>query len=106
MTLSYVVPYVLSLNRHLEEMKKTVKYCLPLVNALMTSLRTRFSGVFERTGMMSKLKPNCEFSDDVYFISTVLDPMFTFQWIDCDVIAPDLAKDTLRCELQGMRTEE
>ena len=102
-TASYVLPCVLSLNRHLQDMKAQTKHCGALVNALLVSLRKRFCGIFERTGVITKTASSTsDFCDDVYFLSAILNPTFNTQWIDCDVPGLPNFKDTLRHEMHGM----
>jgi len=125
-TVSYVVPCVLSLNTHLHDMKIQTRYSGPLLDALLSSLKCRFRGIFERTGLMdvdntggsesktskstSKQQPvePSPFFDDVYFISAVLNPAFGIKWIECDIGEPDVdeenvqqTKDNLRQRMQG-----
>ena len=131
-TVSYVVPCVLSLNTHLHDMKIQTKYCGPLLDALLSSLKCRFRGIFERSGLIgvdihnegsdntegskskapeSTSKKPVEpspFSDDIYFISAVLNPAFGIKWIECDIGEPDVdeddvqqTRDNLRQRMQG-----
>lgn len=85
-TISLVVPTVLDLHSHLKK-KESVRYCQPLVAALMASLRKRFCGIFQNCQTAEGIAGNHDqpFSDKVYLIATVLDPRFSIQWVDIDV---------------------
>ncbi|KAI4803014.1 hypothetical protein KUCAC02_006576 [Chaenocephalus aceratus] len=82
-TASVVVPCVLSLHCHLQEIRGRVRYCGPLVRALASSLKTRFTEIFQAVKM-----PGCEPAEGrgptkfpfttAYFIASVLDPSFWF----------------------------
>jgi hypothetical protein len=120
-TVSYVLPCVLSLNTHLHDMKRQTKHCLSLVNSLMTRLKRRFRGIFEMTGIISNDDTShstttstmsdtvtSEFSDDLYFLSAVLHPTFAIHWIECDITESDfphadleVIRDNLRQKMQG-----
>lgn len=107
MTVSYVLPCVLSLNTHLHDMKKETMHCSPLVDTLMSSLKRRFMGIFRRTGIV---KDDCtsvsvatDFDDDVYFVSAVLNPTFGIHWIDCDITGADFSEDDLEAARDQLR---
>lgn len=113
MTVSYVLPCVLSLNTHLHDMKKDMKHCSSLVDTLLSSLKRRFIGIFQKTGIIkddvTSFSVATDFSDDIYFISAVLNPTFGIHWIDCDITGADFseddleaARDQLRHMMQGM----
>lgn len=91
-TVSYVLPCILSLHTHLREMKTKTKFCGPLVDALQSSLHKRFAGIFIRSGIAksSVSDPEPPFSDDIYFLSTVLNPTFGIRWIECDICNDDI----------------
>lgn len=101
-TISSVVPTVLSLNSHLENMKLVSKYCLPVVKALQKSLSNRFASIFQR----SKMSPNPaspelnSFRSDFYLISAVLYPHFRLYWL-ADVHASSEEKERLSSEVKG-----
>ncbi|KAI9514152.1 hypothetical protein NQZ68_035616 [Dissostichus eleginoides] len=89
-TVSVVVPCVLSLHCHLQEIRGRFRYCGPLVRALASSLKTRFTEIFHAVKM-----PGCEPAEGrgptkfpfttAYFIASVLDPSLGFQWLKHDV---------------------
>jgi hypothetical protein len=81
-TISYVLPSVLSFRTQLHEWTTKAKYCQPVVKALLTSLFDRFSDLFNRTTSPSirrSLLSDDHFGSDVYVIATVLDPTFRMQ---------------------------
>lgn len=74
-TISAVVPSILSLNHHLERLKTSRdKYLMSMINALQKAVKQRFVGVFVKVRML----PDVEgpFSDEVYLLSALLDPTF------------------------------
>ena len=82
-TISFVVPTGLDLYSHLHRCHATSRHCRSLVNALKKSLQTRFLGIFEKCKMFS---PFCDetvlFSENVYFMAAVLNPVFACHWVD------------------------
>ena len=106
-TITYALPCILSLNRHLSELKNRVKYCLPLVNSLHSSLLVRFAGLFERVKMTygtansNQLVASKPLGDDVYVLATTLDPKFNLKWIDCDVMTSAADKALLQQQVIG-----
>uniref|UniRef100_A0A8C2HU02 HAT C-terminal dimerisation domain-containing protein n=1 Tax=Cyprinus carpio TaxID=7962 RepID=A0A8C2HU02_CYPCA len=70
-TVSVVVPCVLTLHSHLQEIRERVRYCGPLVRALENSMKARGPTKFPFT--------------IAYFVASVLDPAFGFQWLEHDV---------------------
>lgn len=101
MTISYVLPCVLSLNQHLQDATTKYKSCVPVVKALVISLRQRFYGIFQQTGTEPERNTDCAFGDSVYLLSAVLNPTFNIQWIECDLPGPPDFKDSMRHRLQG-----
>lgn len=94
-TVSYVLPCLLSLNTHLHEMKRQSKHCKSLIDGLMTSMRRRFAGIFNKAQIIKRDTTTdvSAFSDDIYFVSAVLNPMFCLRWIDCDITDADIDTD-------------
>ena len=60
-----------------------------MVRALRNSLQKRFAGIFRNCAMDSvpneAMHLEQPFEDDVYLISTTLDPKFSLRWLDLDV---------------------
>uniref|UniRef100_A0A3Q3AAB9 HAT C-terminal dimerisation domain-containing protein n=1 Tax=Kryptolebias marmoratus TaxID=37003 RepID=A0A3Q3AAB9_KRYMA len=70
-TISAVVPSVLSLNHHLEKLKPQVRFLNGLVSSLQASLNKRFLGIF--------INP-------VYLKAAALDPAFSLLWVEHHVL--------------------
>jgi len=75
-TISMVVPTVLDLYTHLNAMKLSARFCRSIVNAMLQSMRKRFSGIFANCGMSGVLPPQqrtlgekLPFSESVYLIA-------------------------------------
>ena len=93
-TISLVVPTVLDINSCLRKHSDLTNpaasvACKNMVRALTNSLQKRFAGIFRNCAMgsfpneaMHLKKP---FEDDVYLISTTMDPKFSHRWLDHDV---------------------
>lgn len=79
-TVSLVVPAVVHLISHLREIKANLSFCTKLVEQLQASIERRFSGIIHRLNLVN-VEKNDSFNDPLYFIATVLDPSFKFQWI-------------------------
>ena len=89
-TISFVVPTVLDLYSHLDRCQGTSCHCRSLINALKKSLQTRFLGIFEKCKMLGPFGGEMvPFSENVYFMAAVLDPVFACHWIDVDVVCDD-----------------
>ena len=105
-TISYVVPSVLRLHKHLSSMRGTSKYCQPIIDALIESLKKRFSGIFARVKMTrvsaGATVGNDAFGDPIYLTAAVLDPGWGFAWIDQDVVATVDEKERLKFEIKGL----
>ncbi|XP_056147799.1 uncharacterized protein LOC130122798 [Lampris incognitus] len=104
-TVSVIVPCVLTLRCHLQEIRGKARYCGPLVRALESSLKTRFAEVFSAVKI-----PGCEPAEgrgptkfpftNAYVIASVLDPAFGFQWLEHDVQLDSDIKDVLKTEIK------
>ena len=77
-------------------------YLQTLVTALQTSLKERFKGVFVNV-KMTPVQQTSElpFSDDIYLLSSLLDPSFGMFWIDNDVMIDGDAKIAMKNDLKG-----
>uniref|UniRef100_A0A3B3DBK5 BED-type domain-containing protein n=1 Tax=Oryzias melastigma TaxID=30732 RepID=A0A3B3DBK5_ORYME len=90
-TVSAVVPSILSLNHHLEKLKTQVRFLSGLVRSLQASLP--LDGI------------PAPFSDPVYLKAAVLDPSFALMWVEphvlvsCDIKAEKDAKTTPALQL-------
>ncbi|KAJ4937561.1 hypothetical protein JOQ06_002196 [Pogonophryne albipinna] len=87
-TISSVVPSVLSLNHHLEKLKPQVRFLSSLVRSLQVSLKKRFGGIFINVKMATLTQDGttAPFSDPVYLKAAALDPAFSLMWIDHHVL--------------------
>ena len=88
-----MLPTVLDLHSHLMDTQH-VRYCKPVTNALLASLRKQFSGIFHHCRIPQQQAPQSstassklQFSDTIYPIARVLDPQFFFHWVDMDMPA-------------------
>lgn len=102
-TISAVIPCVLSLNHHLENQKEGTQYLVNLIHSLQRSLQRRFKGIFVNV-KMSQPETNegiLPFSDPVYVKAAVLDPAFGFIWIEHDVLVDDKLKEQLTMEVKS-----
>ncbi|XP_056598289.1 zinc finger BED domain-containing protein 4-like [Triplophysa dalaica] len=107
-TISAVIPCVLSLNHHLENQKERTQYLVNLVHSLQRSLQKRFKGIFVNV-KMSQQHTNegiLPFSDPVYVKAAVLDPAFGVMWIEHDVLVDDKLKEQLTMEVKNLILEE
>ncbi|TRY64836.1 hypothetical protein DNTS_022242 [Danionella cerebrum] len=86
-TISAVVPSVLSLNHHLEKLKPQVRFLSGLVRSLQTSLKKRFLGIFTNVKMaQSQEGIPAPFSDTIYLKAAALDPAFALLWVEHHVL--------------------
>lgn len=79
-TASLVVPSIVHLTAHLRDVKQNVSFCSKLVQQLQESIKTRFSGIFNRLDLV-ELSDNAPYADSLYLMAAVLDPSFKFYWI-------------------------
>uniref|UniRef100_A0A669DT20 HAT C-terminal dimerisation domain-containing protein n=2 Tax=Oreochromis niloticus TaxID=8128 RepID=A0A669DT20_ORENI len=86
-TISAVVPCVLSLNHHLEKLKPQVRFLNGLVRSLQASLNKRFLGIFISVRMArAEDGITAPFSDPVYLKAAALDPAFSLLWVEHHVL--------------------
>jgi hypothetical protein len=104
-TISFAMPSVLALIRHLRDMRNRMKYCNPVCTALLASMSRRFDGMLKRVQLASDSLvtdvSSLSFSSDVYLISTVFDPKFRLKWIDNELHMDDRSKEELRKQVTG-----
>lgn len=102
-TVSSVLPSVLSLNHHLEELNKEVSFLGGMVKSLQASLMKRFRGIFVNV-RMSAAVPGEEplpFGDPLYIRAAVLDPAFSMMWLHHDVLVTDDLKNDVSDRVKG-----
>ncbi|XP_024908564.1 zinc finger BED domain-containing protein 4-like [Cynoglossus semilaevis] len=86
-TISAVVPSVLSLNHHLEKLKPQVCFLCGLVRSLQASLNKRFLGIFINVKMArTQDVVDAPFSNPVYLKAAALDPAFSLSWVEPHVL--------------------
>ena len=101
-TISNVLPATLALRTHLMDWNRKVKYCQPVVRALLASLLKRFSGLYNRaTPPKLRLHVPNKFGNGMYVIAAILDPAFRMQWLEVDVVASQVDKEELHREVVG-----
>lgn len=89
-TISSVVPSVLSLNHHLEQRKPQVHFLSGLVRSLQASLNKRFLGIFINVKMARTQDGiTAPFSDPVYLKAAALDPAFSLMWVEHHVLVKE-----------------
>ena len=103
-TISAVVPCILSLNHHLENEKGNMCYMGGSICSLQTSLQRRFRGVFVNVRMVQE---SCDlqsvpFSDPLYLKAALLDPSFGTMWLPHDVLVPENTKEAVSMMIKGM----
>lgn len=104
-TISAVVPCVLSLNHHLENLKGTMCYLGAFTKTLQTSLQRRFKGIFVNVKMAENSSSDCQplpFSDPLYLKAAMLDPSFGSMWVIHDVLVPNSTKEEVSKMIKGM----
>ena len=103
-TVSKVLPAVLSLHTHLKGWTARVKYCKPVLETLLSSLLRHFSGLFVRATPPQQrctAISDSNYGSDIYVIAAALDPSFRLQWLDIDVAGSTTEKEDLRREVTG-----
>lgn len=102
-TVSAVLPCVLSLHHHLEKLKPQVRFLGSMVKSLQGSLKKRFRGIFVNV-KMSAAAPGEEslpFGDPLYIRAAVLDPAFSMMWLHHDVLVHDDLKNEVADVVKG-----
>lgn len=109
-TISNVVPIIVSLNQKLEAWSSSVQFQRPVVMELHRSLYERFRGIFDQldmsvpTGVVLTTKSgskDLQFTSDVWITSCAIDPRHGFKWIPkCKHTA--IEKEALRRKIFGM----
>ncbi|XP_060758202.1 uncharacterized protein LOC132868902 [Neoarius graeffei] len=86
-TISAVVPSILSLSHHLEKLKPQVCFLSSLVRSLQASLNRRFLGIFINM-KMARTQDGviAPFSDPIYLKAAALDPASSLLWVEPHVL--------------------
>ncbi|XP_053288247.1 uncharacterized protein LOC128449211 [Pleuronectes platessa] len=103
-TISAVVPCILSLNHHLENQKERVHYMGGLIRSLQESLQRRFRGIFVHVRMADDQSDGATlpFSDPLYLKAALLDPSFGTMWLAHDVLAPENVKEDVSVMIKSL----
>jgi hypothetical protein len=89
-TISNVVPIIVSLNQKLEAWSSSVQFQRPVVKELHRSLYERFRGIFDQLDMSvpsgvvlttKSSSKDLQFTSDVWITSCVIDPRHGYKWI-------------------------
>lgn len=104
MTISAVVPCILSLNHYLENQKDKVCYLGGLICSLQGSLQRRFRGIFVNVRLADKQSdgatiPLC---DPLYLKASLLDPSFGTMWLTHDFLATDDGKEAVSLVIKSV----
>lgn len=85
-TISLMVPAVLSLHNNVVTMIESGKHLRKLTTKLRDSLKARFLGVFTRCNMAASISPDDPFSNKLFITATILDPNLKLGWIDVEIV--------------------
>ncbi|XP_050923036.1 zinc finger BED domain-containing protein 4-like [Lates calcarifer] len=106
-TISAVVPSVLSLNYHLEKLKPQVCFLSSLVRSLQASLNRRFLGIFNVKMARTQDGVTAPFSDPVYLKAAALDPAFSLLWVEPHVlVSRDIKAEVAQQVKDAAETEQ
>lgn len=104
-TISCVIPTILSLSRKLECFLLQPSSFTPLLKTLLQGIRDRFAGIFT---LLSISHPNIKrshcndlhFDSNLFLMASALDPMYAYQWLQ-DHPGSDEEKEEIRCKING-----
>ena len=112
-TISCVVPTVISLGKKLDIMETIVQFQQCLIRELRRSLYDRFRGIYEMLELpvpegvvltTQSAGRNLHFNSEVYLTACVIDPLHGYRWM----VHLDLSleqKETLKCKIYGKDQE-
>lgn len=109
-TISYALPCVMGLIRHLNELQKMqkLKSCGPICRSLLASLHERFDGMLFRLNVHTNPRTTetdvnaLPFGSDVYVLGAFFDPRFRLRWIDQELQLDEHQKKQLHKEVTGL----
>ena len=78
--ISMVVPSIVHILVHLQQMDQSVSLLKKLTAHLDRSARARFAGIVKRL-FLEPVVDSDPFNDPLYFIATLFDPKFKFRWM-------------------------
>jgi len=102
-TISCVVPIILSLHKHLQSRLSTTSMLASFVGALHRSLKGRFAKLFENMGIQFHTEASqtqLAFSSNLFLQAASLDPNFAFNWLE-DHPGTSAEKEALRLKISG-----
>ncbi|KAL3062204.1 hypothetical protein OYC64_010173 [Pagothenia borchgrevinki] len=107
-TISAVVPSILSLNHHLENQKEKVRYLGGLIRGLQGSLQRRFRGIFVNVRMADEESDGATlpFSDPIFLKAALLDPSFGTMWLTHDVLVTENIKEAVTMMIKNWILKE
>ncbi len=87
-TISCIVPVLLSLNRSIGDQSSKGGHLTGLVTKLAEGLHNRFRGIFSRLNISppdcvkaSNLARDLAFDDDIFVMASALDPVYAYHWL-------------------------
>jgi hypothetical protein len=104
-TISCVVPVLLSLDRQLRMRLNDGGIATPLIHQLMHGLHERFRGLYQMLDVESpvplKTSRDLDFDDNVFLVATAIDPDYGFRFL-IDHPGTDDERTALRLRITGM----
>jgi hypothetical protein len=108
-TISCVLPIVLSVNKLLESFLLKSTILTSFINALLQSLRQRFSGLFALIGMHfhtgSSTSRAHTFNSNLFLMAAAVHPAFSYQWLN-DHPGSAEEKESVRSKINGMQNQQ
>ena len=99
-TIAVMVPSVVSLYKHLNALARTAMYNVPVVKALLEDLTARFKGLLHTLRIVAlptdEEADTMTFEKDIYLVTSVLDPVYRFIWLEEDHSGSPEVKSALR----------
>ncbi|CAJ1074294.1 uncharacterized protein LOC117545812 [Xyrichtys novacula] len=106
-TISSVVPSVLSLNHHLEKLRPNVRFQSDLVRSLQESLKKRFLRIFINVKMARAQDGiTAPFKDPIYLKAAALDPAFTLMWVEHHVLVSPEVKAEVKQRVKELIVQD
>ena len=105
-TLSCVVPVILSLKAKLEAYLRSPGTFSNLAKVLLHSLCDRFSGIFMLLGIkppadLRQHSHSLRFDSTRFIMAPALDPSYAYHWLE-DYPGNDEQKEAIRCKINGL----
>lgn len=104
-TISCVVPTILSLKAKLEVAVQSPGSFSSLVKTLLVSLCDRFAGIFQLLGIERAAElglhfNRLKFDSNIFIMAPALDPFYAYHWLQ-DYPGTDEAREAMRCKING-----